>query len=852
MLFHVRTVLRLTAVLMLSCLPALGQQVQKAVYFDEAYVGGGWITLEAGTRIRDFFADKGYKVLNAQELRTFMLDRINDGARSVIVFAKDSGPDTVCEALEGGGPAPNSTLRAYLNAGGRIVWAGDIPFYYQAGDGTQVTWGTNGSSVILGFNAAGGTWDLNKPAVITDAGKRWGLRTEWNSVRPAQVSAVDEVLAQTDPTNASAWVKRYVAGDNFGGFVRIIDHGLSEVTDDDFANMLAVAEYVPEGGPVKLGKISGTVKDASGNLLAGAVVVAVGPAGVVSAASDASGKYNIYGVAGTYTVACESLDSAPQTVTLTEAGVTLDFTGKALPSLTLSTAEGYSWRIWRGGALFDFAPADPGYKETPEWVDVEIPSDAEVRELNGAYFWYRTKINIPAEWANYKRGLIIDQFSVEDNDWTFFNGHFIGNMKWQTEGPRRYYVPTDWIVFGGENLLVVKGQHGNDTAGINRNPPAVHFASPVVGGVLVTVKEPGSGYPALNARVTLSTLDGKPKASDVVREAGYVMFGEVPAGDYKVTLETGPAVANTSPVTATVKVEPGRVAEVSLTPQILPLILPGDPSAYDDDFSGTTLDKKWTSVEIGDAGGSSAAVSNGTLVITAAGANIFGNSDNCHFVYQKIKGDFSVSVKVVSVPALHILSKAALMIRASEDPDAVNAVVYQSPTENQQYGCRFQWRAVKGDTTQGGTAGLDQPGTVAPSWLCLRREGKRVTAYFSQDGKSASLVAEGASVTIDNLPDEVLVGLAWASRGDMGEAVFDDFAVRPIGVVPPPAVVMGDITGDGKVGIPDATLALQIAVGKLQPTQAQLSAGDLNKNGRIDIPDVTRILRAAIGLEKLG
>ena len=71
-------------------------------------------------------------------------------------------------------------------------------------------------------------------------------------------------------------------------------------------------------------------------------------------------------------------------------------------------------------------------------------------------------------------------------------------------------------------------------------------------------------------------------------------------------------------------------------------------------------------------------------------------------------------------------------------------------------------------------------------------------------------------------------------------------------VPPAPAVVPGDINGDGKVGIPDATLALQMAVGKLQPTPAQLAAGDINKNGKIDIPDVTVILRAAVGLQKLS
>jgi endonuclease/exonuclease/phosphatase family metal-dependent hydrolase len=69
---------------------------------------------------------------------------------------------------------------------------------------------------------------------------------------------------------------------------------------------------------------------------------------------------------------------------------------------------------------------------------------------------------------------------------------------------------------------------------------------------------------------------------------------------------------------------------------------------------------------------------------------------------------------------------------------------------------------------------------------------------------------------------------------------------------PHPAVVPGDLNGDGKVGIPDATLALQIAVGLQKATDAQLAAGDLNKNGKIDIAEVTRILRAAVGMEKLS
>ncbi|MGQ9697924.1 MAG: sugar-binding protein [Armatimonadota bacterium] len=66
-----------------------------------------------------------------------------------------------------------------------------------------------------------------------------------------------------------------------------------------------------------------------------------------------------------------------------------------------------------------------------------------------------------------------------------------------------------------------------------------------------------------------------------------------------------------------------------------------------------------------------------------------------------------------------------------------------------------------------------------------------------------------------------------------------------------PAVVKGDLNGDGKLAIADATIALRIAVGMETATADQLAAGDINGNGKIDIPDVTRILRSAVGLDTL-
>ncbi|MGQ9698985.1 MAG: dockerin type I repeat-containing protein [Armatimonadota bacterium] len=64
-------------------------------------------------------------------------------------------------------------------------------------------------------------------------------------------------------------------------------------------------------------------------------------------------------------------------------------------------------------------------------------------------------------------------------------------------------------------------------------------------------------------------------------------------------------------------------------------------------------------------------------------------------------------------------------------------------------------------------------------------------------------------------------------------------------------VVKGDLNGDGKVGIRDATIGLRIAVGLQQASSDQLAAGDLNGNGKIEIAEVTQILRTAVGLAKL-
>jgi len=68
---------------------------------------------------------------------------------------------------------------------------------------------------------------------------------------------------------------------------------------------------------------------------------------------------------------------------------------------------------------------------------------------------------------------------------------------------------------------------------------------------------------------------------------------------------------------------------------------------------------------------------------------------------------------------------------------------------------------------------------------------------------------------------------------------------------PPLEVVKGDVTGDGKVNIADATLALRLAVNLQTATPAQLKAADFNSDGKVAVNEVMLILRAAVGLGTL-
>jgi hypothetical protein len=208
---------------------------ERAAYWDARYPS----CFTDGVLVRDGLEYAGYEILDADQLKTWMDARITDRAPSVVVFCQDIAPDTVAESM-----SPACTLRQYLDVGGKIIWYADTPFWQQGhADGTTTVWDRFGSINILGFYAADGPSDSYDEVTLTAEGVQWGLTEGWQSIRPVSADGV-RVLAVDDSSYAAAWVKHYVLGDTYRGFVRLFDRDGDPNIDD----VRCVAEYphVPE------------------------------------------------------------------------------------------------------------------------------------------------------------------------------------------------------------------------------------------------------------------------------------------------------------------------------------------------------------------------------------------------------------------------------------------------------------------------------------------------------------------------------------------------------------------------------------------------------------------------------
>ena len=145
----------------------------------------------------------------------------------------------------------------------------------------------------------------------------------------------------------------------------------------------------------------------------------------------------------------------------------------------------------------------------------------------------------------------------------------------------------------------------------------------------------------------------------------------------------------------------------------------------------------------------------GSILMGAGGADIWGTSDQFRFAYKQLSGDGSITVRVDSLVRSDGWAKAGVMIRQNTNATAMNAGIFVTPDN----GISFQYRTTAGsDSANAAVTGL-----AAPYWVKLIRTGNVFTAQYSADGATWSALATASPVQLD-MTGSVLIGLALTSH----------------------------------------------------------------------------------------
>ncbi|MDO8804243.1 MAG: hypothetical protein Q7R35_07420 [Elusimicrobiota bacterium] len=189
--------------------------VRKVVFCDDDYACS---LVRNSTELAKAFAAAGFVPVTAFQLREWMNAQINGGAEgSICFFSQDIVPDMAAEEC-----SPTCLVMEYMKAGGRVVWVGDVPFYYQGRrGGKKEKWGSDGLRKILGLAVV--RWEQEVIPRVTEAGAEWGLTSPDSAefgTPPAQVTVALTMFGPRD-AYAASFFKNYSPACPQSGFLRL-------------------------------------------------------------------------------------------------------------------------------------------------------------------------------------------------------------------------------------------------------------------------------------------------------------------------------------------------------------------------------------------------------------------------------------------------------------------------------------------------------------------------------------------------------------------------------------------------------------------------------------------------------
>jgi hypothetical protein len=181
----------------------------------------------------------------------------------------------------------------------------------------------------------------------------------------------------------------------------------------------------------------------------------------------------------------------------------------------------------------------------------------------------------------------------------------------------------------------------------------------------------------------------------------------------------------------------------------------------------------------GQAQSGSTEVTDGKYVIKADGEDIWDSADSFRFVYKEMSGDFSITVRAVSLEETNAWAKIGIMVRQTNSPSSEHAFLLARAADGNKY---FHKRQTEGASAEyaGDRYSLEDKSGF-PVWLKLMRIfGDNIIAFASSDGDEWKTLG---AITL-KLTDPVLVGIAVTShdRGKFTTGIVDNFTIN--GVAP--------------------------------------------------------------------
>lgn len=165
---------------------------------------------------------------------------------------------------------------------------------------------------------------------------------------------------------------------------------------------------------------------------------------------------------------------------------------------------------------------------------------------------------------------------------------------------------------------------------------------------------------------------------------------------------------------------------------------------------------EYAPVEIGAAFNGSTATVAGGFDLTSRSGELGGTTDEFHFGYQQLTGDFDFRVRLARAEITDAFMQAGLMARASLTGNSPFAGVFSS---SPQLGCFFESRASAGAAASVAAPTGGYPVNYPQMWLRLRRSGNAFTGYASFDGSNWTQLGT-STIT---LPTTVYFGMALSS-----------------------------------------------------------------------------------------